>query len=130
MNHHYVEDWVDWLTNVRRLRAATIGAYEETMNAFVLWLVTADMVNDALSTTWETVTPEQIEQFMGRHRRGGVGKPATQDRDRACINEFYKWLNDIQLVHPAHAVTHGKSVHKTSASTRLGFSRNTHFLGG
>ena len=81
MNHHYVEDWVDWLTNVRQLRAATIGAYEETMNAFVLWLVTADMVNDALSTTWETVTPEQIEQFMGRHRRCGVGKPATQDRD-------------------------------------------------
>ena len=98
MNHHYVEDWVDWLTNVRQLRAATIGAYEETMNAFVLWLVTADMVNDALSTTWETVTPEQIEQFMGRHRRCGVGKPATQDRDRVCINEFYKWLNQRKLV--------------------------------
>jgi len=88
MNTHYVQDWLAWLTNVRRLKGASISAYSDTMNAFVDWL----NVSDALSS-WDEVESTHIEAFMGRERkRNGVGAPATQDRDRVCISQFYNWM--------------------------------------
>jgi site-specific recombinase XerD len=88
MNTHYVQDWLAWLSNVRRLKDASISCYSDTMHAFVDWL----NVSNAVSS-WDDVTAEQIEAFMGRvRRRNIVGAPATQDRDRVCITQFYNWM--------------------------------------
>ena len=88
MNNHYVQDWLVWLTNVRRLKGASIACYSDTMHAFTDWL----SVNHAMSS-WDEVESTHIEAFMGRERhRNGVGAPATQDRDRVCISQFYNWM--------------------------------------
>lgn len=79
-----VTDWVHWLMHVRRVRGATTDAYWRTLLAFQDWLG---------HKQWATVRGAQIEEFMGRPRRGGViGSPATQDRDRAALGSFFKFL--------------------------------------
>lgn len=76
--------WCAWLRDVRRVRGSTLDAYGRTLDAFQEWLGHGN---------WEDVDAPTIERFMGRPRRGGIiGSPATQDRDRAAISLFYKWL--------------------------------------
>lgn len=79
-----VSEWLEWLSSVRRLRGATLYAYSNTMRHLLEWC------GDSID--FETLTAPQIEAFMGRQRRNGQpGAPASQDRDRIAITQFYRW---------------------------------------
>ena len=77
--------WTEWLADVRRLRTASIDAYSRTLTAFAAHMPDSE---------WAAVTATDIEQFMGRPRARGCdeGSPATQDRDRIAISNFFQWL--------------------------------------
>jgi len=69
----------------RNMRSASVKAYEDTLTKFALW--------EGSPPEWDQVTAEHIEAFMGRLRRAGeVGQPATQERDRTIIAEFFKFM--------------------------------------
>jgi integrase/recombinase XerD len=81
MSKKLATEWITWLTEVRRLRGATLDAYGRTITVFV---ETHDI---------KKVTADDVEAFMRRPRsRNGVGSPATQDRDRVVVSQFYEWL--------------------------------------
>lgn len=80
-------EWKNWLMNVRRLRGATLDAYGRTIDAFTKF---AD---------WRTATADDIEAFMQRPRpKAKVPSPATQDRDRVVVSQFYEWAVSRGLV--------------------------------
>jgi integrase/recombinase XerD len=88
MKQELTNEWVEWLQNVRRVRGATLDAYSRTINYF----------NEYITAEYEWVTADDVERFMGRPRKGGIiGSPATQDRERVIITQFYKWLNSRDI---------------------------------
>lgn len=72
------------MREVRRMQPGSAFFYLDTMKRFDEW-------RGGLGDL-DAVTASEIEQFMARPRRGGkLGKPATQDRDRAAMKAFWKW---------------------------------------
>lgn len=75
-------EWLAWMATVRRAAAGTIEQYTLTMQAFA----------DYTPLAWQDVTPQTIEAFLLRPRRGGKqAAAATQQRERATIKSFYSY---------------------------------------
>jgi len=86
----YIEAWGQWLTDVRNVRSSTWSMYTETAEKLEQWLGHAD---------WNSVTAQQIEAFMSRPRRSNKPpSPATQQRDRASIGVFFRWLQSRGVI--------------------------------
>lgn len=90
MKQEITNEWIQWLSSVRRVRGATLDAYGRTITAF----------NESIDKDYESITADDVEIFMGRPRKRGVttGSAATQDRERVIISQFYKWLQSRNLV--------------------------------
>jgi site-specific recombinase XerD len=100
--HIDVDEWLDWMLNVRHRRGSTLTGYRQTMHEFVRW--TGDRM-------WGDITPKEVEGFMTRVRSNGeVGAASTQDRDRHGIKSFYGWAvpsgvarsSPMLMVHPVN----------------------------
>lgn len=85
MSAPLVASFAKWMTDVRRLRGATVVSYLSTLNQLLPWL-------EEEGLTLQTAEASDLERFMGRVRQHGqVGTPATQDRDRHAMQALYKW---------------------------------------
>lgn len=79
----YVQEWREWLTNVRALAPHTVNVYCQT----------AEKWAEFMDYDYIGAKPEEVEGFLTRPRKGGrVGLPATQERDRAGLMQFYDYL--------------------------------------
>ena len=95
MNVSPVLDWLRYCEKVRHLRSGTLVCYESTMMAFASWCDD----NGECPGSWNDVTSAHVSAFMGRVRaRNGVGKASTQERDRAAIEMFFRFMVDRRLV--------------------------------
>lgn len=83
----YVNQFADWMRDVRRSQETSVKQYEAVCNAF------EQAVGDA-----SVCQVEDVEQFIQRVRRGGVRpSPATQARDRAILAAWFKWMQHRRL---------------------------------
>ena len=85
-NKALVDEYLEWAAGRARLSAATIKAYQQTLGWYLTWLEDRS-VSD--------VTFEDVEDFGGRQRRGGIlPAAASARRDIVVVRGFHEWANE------------------------------------
>lgn len=78
--HTEVKRYLEWLSDVREAQQWTVACYSATLHKLVSYVGDRD------------ITPELLEEFCSRPRKGGITpKPATRNRDAYAIRAFYDW---------------------------------------
>lgn len=81
-NQAAVDAFVDWMRHKRDASPTTLDTYLRTCRAWAVFLPTDLAVR----------TPDDVETFTGRTRRGGcTGKPATIAREVATLGSLHRW---------------------------------------